>query len=145
MHRRHPAWPWLLVLLVGCTGGPGLEPPGGGGDRSGIPSPGGMLSDPTTDPNDGTTGAGTDGLDDAETQAPDAGTSNDGGVRCLPTRLTCRVAEPSCGDFEVPSYVGNCYGPCVPIGDCPCAAPDDCPDRNQYTCVQTTGRCSPYL
>ena len=70
----------------------------------------------------------------------DAGSSK--GVSCSPQMILCRRAPPVCPDGQVPSVEGTCYGPCVPIGDCICQAPGDCPNANDYTC-RPQGRCGP--
>jgi hypothetical protein len=59
--------------------------------------------------------------------------------------VLCRVAPPSCGPMQVPSVNGNCYGPCVDIGQCACTVAAECPDSNQYTCIVSQKHCSPYL
>lgn len=73
--------------------------------------------------------------------APDAG-----GVGCDRRPVVCKIALPTCPNpGEVPSVIGTCYGPCVPINACACGAPEDCPERNQYTCHMSARRCGPFL
>jgi len=73
----------------------------------------------------------------------DAGSSK--GVSCNPGSILCRRAPPVCPEGQVPSVEGTCYGPCVPIGDCLCQAPEDCPNADEYTCHRSPGRCGPYV
>jgi hypothetical protein len=88
-----------------------------------------------------------DMIDARSCMAIDAGGSggSPGTVSCDPKRVLCKIATPSCPDLYVPSVVGSCYGPCVPIDTCPCAQASDCPDSNQYTCLMSKGTCTPYL
>jgi hypothetical protein len=73
--------------------------------------------------------------------APDAG----GATTCDPRKVLCRAAPPTCGTGMVPSVLGSCYGPCVPIEQCTCAEAAACPDSNQYTCHMNVGQCGPYV
>jgi hypothetical protein len=73
----------------------------------------------------------------------DAGSSK--GVSCDPGAILCRRAPPVCAEGQVPSVDGTCYGPCVPVGDCVCQAPEDCPNGDEYTCHRSPGRCGPYV
>jgi hypothetical protein len=73
----------------------------------------------------------------------EAGAGGGEGIRC--TGALCRRAPPTCPTFQVPSVVGTCFGDCVPIESCPCSGPDDCPDRNQYTCHMSEQHCTPHL
>jgi hypothetical protein len=46
----------------------------------------------------------------------------DGGYDCDLSNVACEIATPTCGDGEVPTANGLCYGPCVPKDQC--AEPD---------------------
>lgn len=73
----------------------------------------------------------------------DAGPSK--GVSCDQRMVLCKRVAPVCPDMQVPSVEGSCYGPCVPIDDCVCQAPEDCPDADVYTCHRSQARCGPYV
>jgi hypothetical protein len=73
----------------------------------------------------------------------DAGPSK--GVSCDQRLILCKRVAPVCPDMQVPSVEGTCYGPCVPIDDCVCQAPEDCPDADVYTCHRSQARCGPYV
>ena len=63
---------------------------------------------------------------------------------CDPKKVLCKIVAPQCAQFEVPSVAGNCYGPCVKIDRCACAAANQCPDPDQYTCWGSK-HCGPYV
>jgi hypothetical protein len=160
------------ALLVACnspsSGGPGLEPPGGGSSGSGFgngtgedtPSPTGnvgmegagagapalpdTMEPPGAGPAQRDAGLGTPdgGAGDAGGGASDAG---DGVTSCDRRKLACKRADPTCPEGEVPAIVAGCFGACVPIDACACDAPEACPDANHYTCHNYKQRCGPYL
>jgi hypothetical protein len=67
------------------------------------------------------------------------------GTNCDQRDVVCDRMPPACGQGQVPRVAGNCYdGTCVPIDQCPCTVPDECPDRNQYTCRMDERRCAYY-
>lgn len=72
-------------------------------------------------------------------------TGDDGAVHCVPKGAFCRALPGPCPDFQVREVDGDCWGACVPIEECVCDEPADCPDENQYTCHNSAGRCGPYL
>jgi len=85
--------------------------------------------------------------------APQGGTSSNfggttSGVSCSQAKLLCKIATPACPAMQVPELTseGTCFtGQCIPIANCSCSSPTDCPDNNQYTCNNSTKRCTPYL
>lgn len=89
-------------------------------------------------------GSATPGDAGASLDASD-GSSSDGSVSCDARMVLCRIAPPTCAEGLVPSVSDSCYGACVPIDDCVCAGPDDCPDPDHYTCHNFRQRCGPYL
>ncbi len=40
-------------------------------------------------------------------------------INCDRSVVTCRAAEPDCPDGQVAAVVGQCWGPCVDLDDCP--------------------------
>jgi hypothetical protein len=68
----------------------------------------------------------------------------DGLFDCDARKIICKRAAPACGDFEVPSVEGTCYGECVKIDLCACSSADECPNENEYTCWMST-HCGPYV
>jgi hypothetical protein len=68
-------------------------------------------------------------------------------VDCNPEHITCLpiIAPPECPEGQVYSVTNNCHGDCVPIDQCACNAPADCPNNDQYTCNNSTGACTYYL
>jgi hypothetical protein len=66
-------------------------------------------------------------------------------VDCDARKILCKRVAPQCPDGQVPSVSGACYGDCVPIESCPCAAPAECPDSAHYTCHMSAGHCGPYV
>jgi hypothetical protein len=75
----------------------------------------------------------------------ECGSSSNGGVDCDTRDVGCEIATPECPEGQVPSQAGICYGPCVAIEECACRGPDDCPDRDRYTCHLSAGHCGPYV
>jgi len=72
------------------------------------------------------------------------GTGGQALVGCDLRNIACRIAQPICPENQVPSVEGSCFGPCVPIESCACAAPAECPFNDRYTCWQRT-HCGPYV
>jgi hypothetical protein len=67
------------------------------------------------------------------------------GVSCNPA-VACDAAPPTCDEDEVPAVSGACWtGECVAITACECSGPEECPDRDRYTCRSDLMRCTPYL
>jgi hypothetical protein len=64
---------------------------------------------------------------------------------CDPRKVLCKMATPNCPFGQVPSVLGSCYGPCVPVDSCVCSSPEQCPDSSQYTCHISAGHCGPYV
>ena len=67
---------------------------------------------------------------------------------CDPRGISCRIPTPECEPGFVPEVneSGSCWTMrCVPIDDCACSSPEECPGLDQYTCRNDTGRCSPFL
>ncbi len=82
----------------------------------------------------------------ADASAEDAGREDADAERtCDPRGVVCLAPQPVCDDLHVPSVVGGCWGPCVPIDRCPCESPEECPDPDQYTCNRARGTCTPFL
>jgi hypothetical protein len=102
---------------------------------------------PTGGPDSAGTGstASTDAGLDADV---DATTATDSGSAatydCVLEGVACFIAVPVCAQGEVPSVEGSCYGPCVPIEQCRCDGPEDCPDSAHYTCFNHAHHCGPY-
>ena len=69
-----------------------------------------------------------------------AGACEDG-VSCDARDVLCRALPPDCPMGQVPSISGSCWGPCVDVGECRCAAADECPA--DYACHGTSSRCGP--
>jgi hypothetical protein len=66
-------------------------------------------------------------------------------VSCDQRKVLCKRAEPACPAGQVPSVVGACYGPCVPIEACVCSENAECYDEGQYACWRFKGHCGPYV
>ncbi|NOY90124.1 MAG: hypothetical protein GXP55_02865 [Deltaproteobacteria bacterium] len=72
--------------------------------------------------------------------------SCEAGANCNSSAVTCRRVEPVCPDGQAPEVQGSCWTDrCIPIDECACSTPAECPSRDVYTCYSTTGRCGPYL
>jgi hypothetical protein len=59
--------------------------------------------------------------DPCRTQDPDCIEPTDppaGGYDCDLSNVACEIVEPTCGEGEVPTANGFCYGPCVPKDQC---------------------------
>ena len=68
------------------------------------------------------------------------------GPNCDQREVLCEMTTPTCGPWQVPRVVGNCYdGTCISINQCSCTAAEECPDSRNYTCLLSLKRCSPYL
>lgn len=66
-------------------------------------------------------------------------------VSCDPRLILCRRAPPECPQWHVPSVSGSCFGPCVPVEQCACDEPADCPDPDHFTCHRSAAHCGPYV
>lgn len=66
-------------------------------------------------------------------------------VSCDPRLILCRRATPECPQWQVPSVSGSCFGPCVPVEQCACDEPADCPDPDHFTCHRSAAHCGPYV
>lgn len=105
--------------------------------------------------NGGTAGANTGGTSGGDSGAGTTGTSGgamgaatgDAGVEitCDPRLLRCKIAETPCPQGQVHEIIDACYGPCVPIMECPCDGPDACPHSESYTCWNNTKHCGDYV
>lgn len=65
----------------------------------------------------------------AGTSAASAGACGGGAADCDLRDVLCDALPPACPSGEVPSQVGACYGPCVPVSECrgaPCSADGVC-------------------
>lgn len=134
---------WFVVLALACvackrTQAPEEAPGNAGADAGASVSGSGGASTPA-----GSSAAGAAATSGNTAPVQDAGTG--GAIDCDPRKIVCKRAAPTCGQFEVPSVDGACFGPCVGIEKCPCTGPDQCPDSNQYTCHMSAKHCTPYL
>jgi hypothetical protein len=64
---------------------------------------------------------------------------------CDPRQILCRRAPPECPQWHVPSVSGTCFGPCVPLEQCACDEPADCPNPETFTCHMSAAHCGPYV
>jgi hypothetical protein len=64
------------------------------------------------------------------------------GESCYPGAVRCSDPAPVCPEGEAPSVIDDCYGPCIPIASCRCAAHYQCPNGALYTCLADL-RCGP--
>lgn len=76
---------------------------------------------------------------DGECEPPEAG------YDCVLNNVACLIALPVCEEGQVPTANGTCIGPCVPIEQCACQGPEDCPSPETYTCHLSAGHCGPYV
>ncbi|HEX4337673.1 MAG TPA: hypothetical protein VH062_17285 [Polyangiaceae bacterium] len=74
-----------------------------------------------------------------------ASMSDAGAISCDTRSVLCKRVAPTCAAGEVPSVVGECYGPCVKIDTCACGTADECPNADEYTCHLSQKRCGPYV
>ena len=114
-----------------------------GAATSGGSTSGGSSAEGGTGGRPGGTGGQTMGGREPDEGGADSGPS-DGLFDCDTRKVMCRRAPPVCGDFEVPSIEGTCYGECVKIDLCACSNADECPNANEYTCWMST-HCGPYV
>ena len=90
---------------------------------------------------------GCDGVTfEASITCPDRPFSHPGacgdGESCYAGAVRCSDPAPICPEGEAPSVVNDCYGPCIPIASCRCAAHYQCPNGELYTCLPDL-RCGP--
>jgi hypothetical protein len=81
------------------------------------------------------------------TSAGSGGTAT-AGKSCNPAQVICKMVAPSCSSMEAAELdaAGTCYtGQCIPIGECSCNVPADCPNSQLFTCRNDIKRCSPFL
>lgn len=138
---------------AGSTGGAAGAGAAGTSSTAGagsIAGSGGTTADGAADASvDAGNAASTDaGLDAGFSAGNDAMTVSDSGsgaaYDCVLEGAACLIAVPVCAQGEVPSVEGSCYGPCVPIEQCKCDGPQDCPDSAHYTCFNYAHHCGPY-
>jgi hypothetical protein len=144
--RASAVAPWLLVVACSTTHGVGSARAPSAENADAAPSveaatgstpSAGDADAPVAAPLDATTTA----AQDAQPQA-----AADAGARSCDTRnVTCRRAQPVCGELEAPAVEDGCWGPCVPIAECACTVADDCPDRDRFTCHLYAAHCGPYV
>jgi len=125
------------------SGGSAATPTTGGPTDAG--GSGGSDGDTTSGETSSTAAGGSDGSTGGTAGGGSGGGAPSEGVTCVASGAFCRAEPPTCPEMQVPAVEGSCWGECVPIGDCVCEGPDDCPDANQYTCHNFSGRCGPYL
>jgi Kazal-type serine protease inhibitor domain len=94
---------------------------------------------------DGKTYGNTCSAHAAGTSVAARGECKSAAVSCDRRALLCRRAEPVCPEGQVSSIEGTCYGPCVPLEQCPCDEPEDCPFPDRYTCHMSARHCGPYV
>lgn len=126
----------LLYLLLASCGAAEHRPPEPTPDASSDSA----TSDATNDA--ARQDAATTDAAPIDASARDASTT---AVSCDRRNLLCRVADPVCPTDQVPEIISNCFGPCVPIDQCVCSSPADCPHAEMYTCHNYRQRCGPYL
>ncbi len=148
------SWFACVVALAGCgsdssSGGGNLGSAGASGVGIGNGLGGG---DEAESGGGGDPGAGGTVALGGSAGAPAGGAAGEGGASSLdgavcvaPDGPFCMMMPPECATGEVPSVVGMCWGECVPIGDCACEGPEDCPEPGQYTCHNYIGRCGPFV
>jgi hypothetical protein len=90
---------------------------------------------------------GCDGVTfEASITCPDRPFSHPGacgdGESCYPGAVRCSDPAPVCPEGQVPSVIDDCYGACIPIESCRCAAHYQCPNGELYTCL-TDLHCGP--
>ncbi|HET7543039.1 MAG TPA: hypothetical protein VFK05_24365 [Polyangiaceae bacterium] len=151
-----------LLVLLACTGkdadsvqGSGGHIEIGGTGPAGGASAAGETSASGGKPASAGPGGTTSGGASNGGTSTSAGASTSGGkggqgmggqelVACDLRKVTCRVAQPSCPENQVPTLVDNCFGPCAAIESCACSAAEECPFTDRYTCWQRT-HCGPYV
>ncbi len=71
--------------------------------------------------------------------------NDQGPFDCNPAHITCMPILPPepCEDGKVFSVQGDCHGACVPLSECACQSPSDCPGDN--ACYNNTNTCGPWL
>jgi len=90
---------------------------------------------------------GCDGVTfEASVTCPDRPFSHPGacgdGESCFTGAVRCSDPAPVCPEGQAPSVVNDCYGPCIPVASCRCAAHYMCPNLSLYTCLDDT-HCGP--
>jgi len=135
--------PWIVVgLLLASCGAADHRPPEptrDGATESATPDA--QVMDANT-PDANEIDANTPDANEIDASTTDASTS---AVSCDRRDLQCRVADPACPAGQVPEIINNCFGACVPIDQCVCSGPADCPHEEMYTCHNFRKRCGPYL
>lgn len=144
----------LLTVLPSCASDSETNPTNAGGSSQGLAGGVATTAAGTTAKLGGTTGhvggspTTSGGSSQGGATTTQAAGSTSLGKSCNPARVTCDMMTPKCPAMQAPelSEAGDCYTHrCIPIGDCTCNVPTDCPDTNQYTCRNDLKRCTPYL
>lgn len=133
---------------TGNLGGDSGAAAGGSGTVAGSNSVAGSNDGGSVSSSGSSTGGASGGGATGGAGASAGGDTGDGGepslVDCDERKVTCKVAKPTCGTFQVPSVEGSCYGECVKIERCACSEAAECPDSGQFTCWKKT-HCGPYV
>lgn len=70
---------------------------------------------------------------------------NGGAPSCDARDVLCDALPPTCGEGELPSIIGSCWGPCVRATTCACTDAAECPHLLGYSETCYHGHCGPYL
>jgi hypothetical protein len=63
------------------------------------------------------------------------------GTNCDQRDVACRMLPPPCFG-QVPRVVGTCWdGTCVPLEQCLCTVPEECPDPYNHPCLMNVHHC----
>jgi hypothetical protein len=147
----------VAVLLLACSGKESADPKNGGsagnGGNAGEPSDADAGSGGSTSGSGGSSGAGAGAVGGGDSNggtssgagAGGAGTGGEGDlVSCDHRQVLCKSVEPTCPDMQVARVEAGCWGPCTRIELCGCAAADECPHEETYTCWSKK-HCGPYV
>jgi hypothetical protein len=64
------------------------------------------------------------------------------GTNCDQRDVACKMLPPTCGPGQFPGVVGSCWdGTCVPLEQCLCTVPEECPDPYNHPCLMSVHHC----
>jgi hypothetical protein len=63
-------------------------------------------------------------------------------ANCDQRAVACKILPPTCDQGQFPAVAGSCWdGTCVPLEQCLCTVPEECPDPYNHPCLMSVHHC----